>query len=95
MLQHGTTTIEAKSGYGLTLEDEIKCLEAAKNLNKSSPIDIVSTFLGAHAVPPEYKGKTDEYVSLITWSCYEICQYPHVANQLQEIRILNANLNQG
>lgn len=65
MLQHGTTTLEAKSGYGLTTEDEIKCLEAAKTLNDDSQIDIVSTFLGAHAVPPEYKSKPDEYVSLI------------------------------
>jgi len=66
MLEHGTTTVEAKSGYGLTTEDEIKCLEAARELNKKHPADVVPTFLGAHAVPPEYNGKTDEYVKLIT-----------------------------
>lgn len=66
MLKYGTTMVESKSGYGLTTEDEMKCLEVAKNLNKDPQIDIVSTFLGAHAVPPEYEGKTNEYVSLIT-----------------------------
>jgi len=65
MMEYGTTTIETKSGYGLDTESEIKSLLAAKELNLEHPIDIVSTFLGAHAVPPEYKGKTDEYVELI------------------------------
>ena len=65
MLEYGTTTIETKSGYGLTVEDEIKSLKTIKILDKEHPIDIVSTFLGAHAVPPEYTGKTDEYVDLI------------------------------
>jgi len=66
MMYFGTTTIETKSGYGLSLESEIKSLKAAKILNKEHPVDIISTFLGAHAIPPEYKGKTDEYVDLIT-----------------------------
>lgn len=66
MLKFGTTTIETKSGYGLSLESELKSLRAAKILNEEHPIDIISTFLGAHAVPPEYKGKTNEYVDLIT-----------------------------
>jgi imidazolonepropionase len=65
MLEHGTTTVEAKSGYGLTIKDEIKCLEVAKELDETHPIDVVSTFLGAHAVPPEYKGETDKYVKLV------------------------------
>ena len=65
MMEYGTTTIETKSGYGLDTESEIKSLLAVKELNLEHPIDIVSTFLGAHAVPPEYKGKTDEYVELI------------------------------
>ncbi|MCK5593595.1 amidohydrolase family protein, partial [Candidatus Bathyarchaeota archaeon] len=56
MLQHGTTTVEAKSGYGLTTKDEIKCLEVMKLLAQKHPIDIVPTFLGAHAIPLEYKG---------------------------------------
>jgi imidazolonepropionase len=66
MMKFGTTTVETKSGYGLTLESEIKSLRAAKKLNEEHPIDLVSTFLGAHAIPPEYKGKADDYVDLIT-----------------------------
>jgi len=65
MMEYGTTTIETKSGYGLDTESEIKSLLAAKELNLEHPIDIISTFLGAHAVPPEYEGKTDEFVELI------------------------------
>ncbi len=65
MLEHGTTTIEAKSGYGLTTVDEVKCLEVMKVLNERHPIEIVPTFLGAHAIPPEHKDDTDGYVSLI------------------------------
>ena len=65
MMEYGTTTIETKSGYGLDTESEIKSLLAAKELNLKHPIDIVSTFLGAHAVPPEYEGKTDEYIEQI------------------------------
>jgi len=65
MLEHGTTTVEAKSGYGLTTSEEIKCLEVMKTLNEEHPIDIVPTFLGAHAIPPEYKDNADEYVNLL------------------------------
>ena len=65
MLKHGTTTVEAKSGYGLSTKDEIKSLEAVRVLDKQHPIDLVPTFLGAHAIPPEYKGRTDEYVDLV------------------------------
>lgn len=65
MLLHGTTTVEAKSGYGLSTREEIKCLEAIKRLNAEHPIDVVPTFLGAHAVPAEYSGKTDDYVRLV------------------------------
>ena len=65
MMNYGTTTIETKSGYGLDVENEIKSLLAIKELNLEHPIDIISTFLGAHAVPPEYEGKKDEYIDLI------------------------------
>jgi len=65
MMSYGTTTIETKSGYGLTLESEIKSLETAKLLNLKHSIDIISTFLGAHAIPPEYTGNSDGYVDLI------------------------------
>ncbi len=66
MLQFGATTIEAKSGYGLDWDTEKKQLEVAKALNNSHPIDIVSTFMGAHAIAPEYKDHKDEYVRMIT-----------------------------
>jgi imidazolonepropionase len=65
LLSYGTTTIEAKSGYGLSLEDEIKMLEVIGELNRLHPIDLVPTFLGAHEVPPEYKDKKAEYIDLI------------------------------
>jgi len=65
MLSMGTTTIEAKSGYGLDVENEVKMLQSIENLRKKIPTNLVSTFMGAHAVPPEYEGKTDEYVDLV------------------------------
>ena len=66
MLTHGTTTVEAKSGYGLTVNDELKLLEATKRLNQLHSVNVVSTFMGANAVPPEYQGNTEEYVELVT-----------------------------
>lgn len=65
MLCRGTTTAEAKSGYGLTVEDELKQLLAIRLLNKKHPVDLVSTFLGAHAIPSEYKAVPDEFVDLV------------------------------
>jgi imidazolonepropionase len=65
LLQHGTTTVEIKSGYGLDVDNEIKLLETITELNNEEMISIVPTFLGAHAVPPEYTGKKNEYVRLI------------------------------
>jgi imidazolonepropionase len=65
MLTLGTTTVEAKSGYGLTTRDEIKQLQAIKELNEEHQVDLVPTFLGAHEIPPEYKNKPDDYVSLV------------------------------
>jgi len=59
MLGHGTTTIEAKSGYGLDLPTELRLLAVAHELGKAGPIEIVTTFLGAHAVPPEYRSRPD------------------------------------
>jgi imidazolonepropionase len=63
MLRYGTTTCEGKSGYGLNTETELKILKTQKMLNDSHPIDIISTFLGAHAIPKEYT--IDEYEDLI------------------------------
>ncbi|OAA92178.1 imidazolonepropionase [Clostridium ljungdahlii] len=65
MLLHGTTTVESKSGYGLDFENEIKMLNVNKNLNEEHPISIVSTYLGAHAVPEEFKDNRDGYIDLI------------------------------
>ena len=65
MISYGTTTLETKSGYGLTTESEIKMLKAIRVLNEVHPIDIVSTFLGAHAIPTEYENRANEYVDLI------------------------------
>ena len=64
-LRGGTTTVEAKSGYGLSLEDEIKILRAIKKLDEQTSLRYVATFLGAHSVPSEYKSRRDDYVSLI------------------------------
>ncbi|NLC51399.1 MAG: imidazolonepropionase, partial [Firmicutes bacterium] len=65
MLSQGTTTAEAKSGYGLTTEAEIKTLEAIQEVNAKHFIDLVPTFLGAHAIPLEYKGEPERYVDLV------------------------------
>ena len=65
MVAHGTTTAEVKTGYGLDTENEIKILQAIRLLDESHPVDLVPTFLGAHAVPAEYEGRADEYVRLV------------------------------
>jgi len=62
---YGTTTIEVKTGYGLTLAAELKQLEAILTLDREGPLEMVPTFLGAHAVPPAFKGRTDTYVDLL------------------------------
>lgn len=65
MLAAGTTTCEAKSGYGLETEAELKQLRVIRALNASHPIDLVPTFLGAHEVPPEYRHQREDYVALV------------------------------
>ena len=64
-LKHGVTTVEAKSGYGLDWETEKKQLEVAKKLQDTHVVDVVSTFMGAHAVPRDYKGREDEFVDVV------------------------------
>jgi imidazolonepropionase len=61
----GTTTIEAKSGYGLSVEDELKILRAIKQLNEETPLNYVPTFLGAHDLPSEYQARRSTYVNLV------------------------------
>jgi imidazolonepropionase len=65
MLLHGTTTCEAKSGYGLNFDDEVKCLEAIRELNSEHPLSLVPTYMGAHAVPEEYKNHREGYIRLM------------------------------
>ncbi|MEO8025428.1 MAG: imidazolonepropionase [Bryobacteraceae bacterium] len=64
-LRGGTTTIEAKSGYGLTLDDELKLLRVIRRLNDTGPIRYVPTFLGAHEIPDEFRGRPADYVDLV------------------------------
>jgi imidazolonepropionase len=64
-LDHGVTTIEAKSGYGLSTESELKQLEIIHNLDQTHPLDLIATFLGAHEVPDEYRENRREYVDLL------------------------------
>ena len=69
MLNMGITTCEAKSGYGLDMENELKMLEVIKALGEKHPMDVVPTFMGAHAIPPEYEGRGDEYIEML---CSEV-----------------------
>ncbi|NLD20044.1 MAG: imidazolonepropionase [Clostridiales bacterium] len=76
MLALGVTTCEAKSGYGLDLENEIKMLKVIKALDEKHPMDVVPTFMGAHAIPPEYEGRGGEYIDML---CKEVI--PQVRRQ--------------
>jgi len=66
MLAHGTTTVEVKSGYGLTVEDELKCLRVAHRLSAALEVDVIPTFLGAYAIPPEYAQDPEAYLNVVT-----------------------------
>lgn len=72
----GTTTVEAKSGYGLNLESELKSLAVLEEVNNKHPIDIIPTFLGAHAIPEEYRTRKSAYVDLLCDT-----MIPEIANQ--------------
>ncbi len=65
ILACGTTTMEAKSGYGLTTNDELKMLRVVRRLNQTTPVEFVPTFLGAHAVPEDFAGRMGDYVELV------------------------------
>ncbi|MEH6404327.1 MAG: imidazolonepropionase [Sneathiella sp.] len=73
-MQGGVTTVEIKSGYGLDLETEIKMLEVAKRLGEQNPVRVMKTFLGAHALPPEFEGKSDDYMAKV---CGEMLPTAH------------------
>jgi imidazolonepropionase len=66
LLSFGVTTVEVKSGYGLSVTDEIKCLEVIAELNAEGPLEVVPTFLGAHTVPPEFRADREGYLRLLT-----------------------------
>jgi imidazolonepropionase len=70
----GCATVEIKSGYGLNLQTELRMLEVVRNLGEQSRISIVSTFLGAHAIPAEFRGKADAYIDLV---CEEMLPAVH------------------
>ena len=76
LLAEGVTTVEIKSGYGLDLETEIRMLRVARTLGQKYPVTVVPTYLGAHALPPEYEGKSDQYIDFV---CNEVM--PQVAAQ--------------
>ncbi|MGQ4877037.1 imidazolonepropionase [Billgrantia sp. LNSP4103-1] len=65
LLREGVTTVEIKSGYGLTVADELKMLRVARRLGEELPVRVVTTLLGAHALPPEYKNDSDGYIDLV------------------------------
>ncbi|MCS6999711.1 MAG: imidazolonepropionase [Candidatus Kapabacteria bacterium] len=75
-LRHGTTTLEIKSGYGLDAESELKMLHVIDRLRRSLPVRIVATFLGAHAIPPEFADQRDQYIELLTKELI-----PHISRQ--------------
>ena len=76
LMAEGVTTVEIKSGYGLDLETEIRQLETARRLGEEFPVTVVPTYLGAHALPPEYKGRADAYIDFV---CREVL--PEIARR--------------
>jgi imidazolonepropionase len=65
LMREGVTTLEIKSGYGLSLEAEARSLRVARTIGRTLPVDVRTTFLGAHAVPPEYAGRADDYIGAV------------------------------
>ena len=95
MLACGTTTAEVKTGYGLDTETELKMLAVIAELDETHPIDLVPTFLAAHAVPPEFKGDADCYVDLIcaemlpeAWAWYKVRTFALTRRSVFRRRIL-------
>src|SRR5271156_3256115 len=101
-LRGGTTTIEAKSGYGLSVEAEMKILRVVQQTGKTTPLRCVPTFLGAHEVPDEYTGRTPAYVDLVVEEmlplvvveklasfCDVFCE-PHIFDETSAARVLEA-----
>jgi len=89
LLAEGVTVLEVKSGYGLNLEDERKILKVARRLGENSPVTIYTTFLGAHAVPPEYAGRADDYISSV---CNEILPALHDDGLVDAVDVFCENI---
>ncbi len=82
VISHGTGALEIKSGYGLTLQDELKMLRVIRKLKETTPLTIKSTFLGAHAVPPEFKGRQTEYVNYVISEMIPMVASEHLADYI-------------
>ncbi len=82
MLAEGVTTLEVKSGYGLTVADEVKMLRAARRLATVREVRVVTSYLGAHAVPPEYRGRTDAYIDEV---CLPALDAAHAAGLVDAV----------
>jgi imidazolonepropionase len=107
LLQHGTTTVEIKSGYGLDTENELKQLRVIRRLQRAVPIGVVPTFLGAHEFPPEYRERRDEYVDVLVQEMLpavaaerlavfcDVFMEPGVFTAAQTRRVLEAGMEHG
>jgi imidazolonepropionase len=107
MLRKGTTTAEAKSGYGLSTRDEMKMLRVVRRLNALQPVSLLPTFLGAHEVPPEYRNRRSEYVDLLVEEMIpavadeglatfcDVFMEPGVFDRSEAERILRAGIDSG
>jgi len=84
LLSEGVTTLEIKSGYGLDVENEIKMLRVAAQLEKDYRVKVMKTFLGAHALPEEYSGKADDYISLV---CEQMLPQAHARNLVDSVDV--------
>ncbi len=84
LMAEGVTTLESKSGYGLSLDDERKQLLVAKRLGEHFPVEIVKTLLSAHTLPPEYKGHADDYITLV---CDSILPTLHAEHLVQAVDV--------
>ena len=93
---HGTTTVEAKSGYGLEWTGEIRQLETLLSLDKAGPLEIIPTFLAAHAIPPEYQANPESYVDLICSSMLpDLAIWWHVQAPLRNLPFVDVFCDQG
>jgi imidazolonepropionase len=78
-LRFGTTTLEIKSGYGLNTETELKMLSVIARVSRQTPLDVVATFMGAHAIPEEYRNKPDDYVDLLITEMIPAVRHQNIA----------------